>query len=344
MISVIIPVYNGENYLAEAIDSVLSQTYRDFEVIIVDDGSQDSTWDIIQSYGDQVRGIRKQNGGVATALNTGIRAARGEYVAWLSHDDRFLPEKLAVQMALLAKYPESAGSYTDFQTISESGEVTATVEVPHYEQGHMLRHLIQSVFINGSTLLIEKSVLEAVGLFDESVRIGNDALMWAAIVTQYNLAHSDQALTQYRIHEVQTSQNAEMMKRDMRIWTRICFERYDLSHFFPELRDGIPNKAQKEMQAYLYLGDVLLYLHLFTGLAGQQYQCAFRRMPSLRNPAFRRLVFLFPYYFLRRSQNLAKRFLRALFMKNPVRPLYPPNENGECSLRIVAERIPDPII
>ena len=97
-ISVIIPVYNGQNYLREAIDSVFTQTYKNYEMIVVDDGSTDKTWEMIQSYGSHLYGIQKENGGVASALNCGIRHASGEYIAWLSHDDLFLPNKLERQV------------------------------------------------------------------------------------------------------------------------------------------------------------------------------------------------------------------------------------------------------
>lgn len=96
VVSVIIPVYNGAKYLMEAIDSVLSQTFTDFELLVVDDGSTDETWGLIQSYGSRVRGFRKLNGGVASALNLGIRESRGKWIAWLSHDDAFLPKKLVL--------------------------------------------------------------------------------------------------------------------------------------------------------------------------------------------------------------------------------------------------------
>lgn len=91
-ISVVIPVYNGENYLKEAIDSALNQTYENVEVLVVDDGSVDGTREIMNAYGDRIIGLHKKNGGVATALNMGIAHMSGEYFAWLSHDDLMKPD------------------------------------------------------------------------------------------------------------------------------------------------------------------------------------------------------------------------------------------------------------
>ncbi len=121
LVSVVIPVFNGTNYLAEAIESVLEQTYPAIEIIVVDDGSTDGTWDLIQSFGDRVRGIRKPNGGVASAMNRGIREAAGRHIAWLSHDDLFLPEKLARQVRFLQESDGFAACYTDYRIIGPDG-------------------------------------------------------------------------------------------------------------------------------------------------------------------------------------------------------------------------------
>ena len=100
-VSVILPVFNGENYLRFAIESVLQQTLRNFELIVVDDGSTDSTATILKDYAEHVRYVRQENTGAAGAVNHGLRLARGRYISWLSHDDIFLPEKLEKQVLLL---------------------------------------------------------------------------------------------------------------------------------------------------------------------------------------------------------------------------------------------------
>lgn len=108
-ISIVIPVYNGVNYLKEAIDSALSQDYENYEVIVVNDGSNDNgdTEKIALSYGSNIRYFKKENGGVATALNLAIEKAEGEYVSWLSHDDAYFPNKLSSQVSALLTLPES---------------------------------------------------------------------------------------------------------------------------------------------------------------------------------------------------------------------------------------------
>jgi glycosyltransferase involved in cell wall biosynthesis len=108
IVSVILPVYEGENYLRFAIESVLDQTLKDFELIIVDDGSTDSSPLIAQSYGDSVRYVRQENTGVAGAFNHGLRLAKARYISWLSHDDRFHPTKLEKQVSALTRLKSPA--------------------------------------------------------------------------------------------------------------------------------------------------------------------------------------------------------------------------------------------
>jgi len=104
-VSIIIPVYNGSNYMREAIESALAQTYENIEIIVINDGSSDGgkTDEIARSYGDRINYILKENGGVATALNTGIREMTGEYFSWLSHDDVYYPEKIEKHVQYIGK-------------------------------------------------------------------------------------------------------------------------------------------------------------------------------------------------------------------------------------------------
>ena len=105
-VTIIIPVYNGSNYVREAIDSALAQTYKNIEILVVNDGSTDegATRDICLSYGDKITYYEKENGGVSTALNLGIEKMTGDYFSWLSHDDLYYPDKIEKQMKELEKY------------------------------------------------------------------------------------------------------------------------------------------------------------------------------------------------------------------------------------------------
>ena len=122
-VSVVIPVYNGEQYLADAIQSVRDQTYQNVEVIVVDDGSTDESADVAKKFGEAIRYVHQSNGGVGKARNTGIAAARGAYLAFLDQDDLWLPDKLAVQVAYLDSHPEVGAVYCQCQVRSEERRV-----------------------------------------------------------------------------------------------------------------------------------------------------------------------------------------------------------------------------
>src|SRR2546425_10651809 len=129
-VSVVIPVYNGEQYLADAIQSVRDQTYQNVEVIVVDDGSTDESADVAKKFGEAIRYVHQSNGGVGKARNTGIAAARGAYLAFLDQDDLWLPDKLAVQVAYLDSHPEMGAVYCQCQ-VMENGEVRSD---PYYAE------------------------------------------------------------------------------------------------------------------------------------------------------------------------------------------------------------------
>lgn len=141
MVSIIIPVYNGANYIREAIDSALNQTYDNIEVIVVNDGSRDKgkTEGIALSYGNKIRYYSKPNGGVATALNLGIEKMRGEYFSWLSHDDMYTPEKIAYEVEQLSSYPNRTIVVAEgFQIVDANGNYLYTTNISDcYERERM---------------------------------------------------------------------------------------------------------------------------------------------------------------------------------------------------------------
>lgn len=121
-VSVIIPTYNCDRYIAQAIDSVLGQTYRDYEIIVIDDGSTDNTPQVLQPYSNRIRYIRQQNYGVSVARNRGIESAKGELVAFLDSDDFFLPDKLAAQVAVFDTQPELGIVHSGWRRVDGSGQ------------------------------------------------------------------------------------------------------------------------------------------------------------------------------------------------------------------------------
>jgi glycosyltransferase involved in cell wall biosynthesis len=205
-VSIIIPVYNGSNYLRSAIDSALAQTYRNVEVIVVNDGSNDGgvTEQIVLSYGDRIRYIRKQNGGVASALNAGIGEMTGDYFSWLSHDDIYYPNKLIEQVASMAGFSRPVVLYSDYEVIDSQARVLEWhVTADPCRPEEFCRQLIIDYPIQGCSALIPKECFATVGLFNENLRTTQDYDMWFRISQHYDFIHMRRVLLQSRVHNEQ---------------------------------------------------------------------------------------------------------------------------------------------
>lgn len=214
-VSIVIPVYNGSNFLQEAINSALAQTYHNCEVIVVNDGSDDGgkTEKIAISYGDKIKYYYKKNGGVATALNFAINKMEGEYFSWLSHDDLYYPQKIERQM----KYLKESGDmtrvvYSDFDTLDMHTNVTNIVKLNSSFRKEKLEQSVFSILngvIHGCTMLIHKSNFERIGYFNENLITTQDYDLWFRMFRGQKLIYIPESLTIARIHSLQGSRTLE---------------------------------------------------------------------------------------------------------------------------------------
>ena len=183
LVSIVIPVYNGANFLREAIESALAQTYKNLEILVINDGSNDGgeTERIALSFGDKIRYFLKENGGTSTALNLGIKNMRGEYFSWLSHDDLYYPKKIARSVEELSKLEDkNTIIISDADIINEDGtRLCSSVLFQQHRDAYPKRndsYLYPVVYAktHGCTHLISRTVFETVGLFDEKVLVAHD--------------------------------------------------------------------------------------------------------------------------------------------------------------------------
>ncbi|MBQ8302256.1 MAG: glycosyltransferase [Clostridia bacterium] len=219
-VSIIVPVYNGANYMREAIESALNQTYTNIEVIVVNDGSTDDgeTERIALSYGERIKYISKKNGGVSSALNEGIRQMTGEYFSWLSHDDVYLPRKIENQINGLRVFEkkDAVGLCGHF-FINERSEHLSKQSVKRFvslvnEWDAVLKELLINGAFSGCALLIPKKVFNECGFFHEGLRFSQDALMWMEIFMKgYSLVYNDDKDVMSRIHGKQLTQNGRAL-------------------------------------------------------------------------------------------------------------------------------------
>lgn len=208
-VSVIVPTHNSARYLPEAIDSVLGQTYRDFEIIVVDDGSTDDTQEVLARYGDQIRVVRQRNQGSAAARNAGILAARGEFIAFLDADDLWLPQKLERQMPLFGERPEIGWVYSDYREFDESGLRTRSfferegLRPP--PEGWVLLALAKGCITWTTTVVVRASCFQEAGLFDGAFPRAQDYDMWLRLAARFPVACVAEVLALYRRHPAQVT-------------------------------------------------------------------------------------------------------------------------------------------
>lgn len=206
-VSIIIPVYNGSNYLAEAIDSALAQTYKNIEVIVVNDGSNDNgkTEAIAKSYKDKIRYFYKPNGGVSTALNLGIEKMTGEYFSWLSHDDLYFPDKIESQIKFISRAKERKRIvlFGDYDLVNEESKTFKKVKIKKFSSSKIKLELIQSCPIHGCTMLIPKALFLRVGLFDEKLKTSQDYDLWFKMANHAKFIYMNKRLVKSRIHSEQ---------------------------------------------------------------------------------------------------------------------------------------------
>jgi glycosyltransferase involved in cell wall biosynthesis len=235
-VSIVIPVYNGANYLRAAIDSALDQSYPNCEVIVVNDGSTDdgATRDIALSFGAAIRYLEKNNGGTATALNTGIRHARGDYISWLSHDDLYFAHKVERQIAFLdGRDNKDVVVYSDYEVLNmDTSDISQHLsDCLNQSRASTLRLLIKSQ-LHGCTFLIPRHSLIECEQFHQDLRTTHDYHMWFCLLrADYEFVHCSGVVVRARWHAAQVS----------RLEQAVCSEEHKALHllafdwFFHEL-------------------------------------------------------------------------------------------------------------
>ncbi len=262
IVSVIIPTYNQANFIDKAIESVLQQTYQDFEIIVINDGSTDNTEEIIRGFEDKrVKYIKKykKNRGISIARNIGIKVARGKYIALLDSDDEWLPEKLDKQIKILQDgSPELGVVYSNLCYIDKKGKNMNKLRNPKKE-GYIYKDLLGGNYVGTpSTLLIRKECFNRVGLFDDLLNSQEDWDMWIRIAKYYRFALIKIPLVKYRLHSNQLSKN---------LGVKIITANRILVKYANELK----KRPRAHSKHYFSIGN--RFCHMGKTKEGQRYLC-----------------------------------------------------------------------
>lgn len=270
MVSVLMTTYNGEKYIAETIGSVLAQTYADFEFIIVDDCSTDSTAEIASSFKDsRIRLIRTpRNLGISGASNAGLDACSGKYVIRHDHDDISLPERFAKQIAFMDANPDIGASGTWYAEFGGRNRTKRNVSNPDYLEVKLLR----GCYIQHPTSIIRKEVLDKYSIrYRENLKVANDYCLWLDILGRAKLANIPEILFKYRIHNTQTGARYANVVRSEYVFARKSFfSRYgspltdsEIKIFSDALMDGSLFRGAKSDAVYDEFASVAQKLLLF---------------------------------------------------------------------------------
>ena len=260
LVSVIVPVYKVEKYIAQTIQSVLNQTYTNFELLIIDDESCDRSIEICRRFADpRIRIISQKNRGLAGARNTGIRHAQGDYLAFLDGDDLWLPEKLAQHIKHLESSPHVGVSFSRSQFIDSQGQSLGIFQMPKLKDITSAHLLCRNPIGNGSAPVIRREVMEEIKFqdhlhgmeedfyFDEHFRQSEDIECWLRISAQtsWEIEGIPEALTLYRVNEEGLSAN---VLKQLDSWEQMITKH---RYHFPELITQWKNPARAYQLRYL---------------------------------------------------------------------------------------------
>lgn len=277
-VAVIIPTYNRAHYLKRAINSVYNQSYLPSEVIVVDDGSNDSSANVVRDNFRKTRYIWQENKGPSAARNRGINESNSEWLAFLDSDDEWFPQKLKRQIEALAKSPASKICYTDEIWIKDGSRINPKKR--HKKFGGFIFHkCLLLCIISPSSVLVHRSIFEEVGLFDESMQVCEDYDLWLRITAKYPVlfleeplikkhgGHEDQlskknwGMDRFRIYALEKLiRSGELSTEQLHLTTKILLNKIEI------LKKGSVKRNKKLMTAQLQEMEAF-YLELFNKTA-----------------------------------------------------------------------------
>jgi teichuronic acid biosynthesis glycosyltransferase TuaG len=278
LISIIMPVYNGERYVSEAIESVLSQTYQNFELIIVNDGSTDNSKTAIDPYlkDPRIRYFEQNNAGVAAARNTAIKESQGEFIGFLDQDDIWHPTKLEIQINFLENHQDISLVYSDYiiyNEIERSNSSISDLDPIDFSQCDLISIFSQNR-IGVLTVLLKKKCLIDSGLLDTQLKGTDDYELWLRLVLDYKYQYISQPLATYRWHGENASNNKlKMMEQEANAISSFLKKRPDAY----KILGGIINN--RLFGIYNEIGNLLIWKHKDNLKARQFYLLALKQKP-----------------------------------------------------------------
>jgi glycosyltransferase involved in cell wall biosynthesis len=300
LVSVIIPAYNAAQYIAEAIYSALNQTYKELEVIVVDDGSTDGTSDIIQGINDsRLILIKQHNKGGSAARNHGLEAAKGEYIKFLDADDVLYPDTIEKQIKESEHLGKNDIIFGDFNFINSKGQIT---ETHSFKDQELLSHDPITFFLANWKILIscplhKKKYLQSIGGFDEKLPFGQEAdLHFRLALKGYSFIHREGPVFFYRSHVNDSRISANRLKKNRDLWAMV----YGLDKRIKLLmeRNGSLNDSQKEYFSRSFFGLARKSFLQSNKAEGKYYLSRSKQYSKNKLPPFKRTTLWGLFYLI----------------------------------------------
>ena len=269
LVSVIIPNYNHAQYVGDAIWSVLTQEYRNFEIIVVDDGSTDNSREVIAQFGDKVQYIHQKNAGLSAARNTGIKASKGVLIGVLDADDMYESIFLSTLVVTLQENPDADGVYCGYQFVDHKNNLLPQIEARLVDHDKLYDALLDGNFFVPESIFLRRYVYDNIGLFDETLRACEDWDVWLRVTKKYKIVHSPNILTRHRILPGSMSTDPQRMLT------------YRLAVLKKHVGDEpVGNGSSVAHRAYgrAYLGSCVEYLQY--GNTDRAYEC-FQKLANI---------------------------------------------------------------
>jgi glycosyltransferase involved in cell wall biosynthesis len=254
LISIILPVYNGQEFLKKTISSVLNQSFNNFEFLIIDDHSSDNSLNIINSFQDSRIKLIKNNSNQGQILteNKGLNIAKGKYIARIDQDDIFLPKKLEKQINFLEKNPKITGIGTWAIHINEKDKIIKKIKTPTSNKEIIKVLLYNNPIFHPSVMFRKKEILE-LGSYNHKKKYTEDYALWCQLLTSgYKLSNIPEYLTQYRIHNQQCSSNNKAIVKKNVLETRAIFLKKIFQEFKSNKKIILTDCSDKQLQEIAY--------------------------------------------------------------------------------------------
>jgi glycosyltransferase involved in cell wall biosynthesis len=213
-VSVVIPSYNHEKYIRECLESILSQDYENLEVIVVEDGSTDSSVNILMEFGSRIKLVIQKNQGQAVARNNGIKLAQGSLIAFLDSDDMYVPGKIECQVRKFEEDSSTTLVYTNYFVIDSNGKEIKEVKCPSSSPDEIVQTMLTGNFICNDTVMLRRDCFEKLGYFDETIQPVTDGDMWLRLLTHgHKFEHISIPFVKYRLHSGNQCRDFGLMQR-----------------------------------------------------------------------------------------------------------------------------------